>query len=194
VTPSKFVSEIADQFAFARVFPETRKGIYSAMNDGARLSSGKNMYFLGKDDIVLPTMSKALKILQDVQPFALFCDVYWGSIGAYRGSPSPIRLLTRNVCHQGIIYSREAFIRHGPYLRKMRIQADHFLNIKVVWDRQSAQAVKYFREPIAWYSGSGFSTTNRDPVFWKLYPRVMHNYVGGWAACVLFLYRKLRGL
>lgn len=194
VTPATFVLEIADKFPFARVIPESRKGIYSAMNDGARLSNGKNIYFLGKDDIVLPAMTNAFEILQAVRPFALFCDVYWGSIGIYRGSPSPVRLLTRNVCHQGIIYSREAFVKHGPYLRPMRIQADHFLNIKVVWDRQSVQAVHYFREPVAWYSGAGFSTTNRDPVFWKLYPQVMRRYVGGWAACFLLMYRKLRGV
>ncbi len=164
------------------------------MNDGARLSSGKYLYFLGKDDVVLPALSRATASLNREHPFALFGDVYWGSQGTFRGDPSRIRVLTRNVCHQGIIYSRQAFIRHGPYLRRMRVQADHLLNIKILWDRHDGSRVRHFDEPLAWYSGDGFSMVHRDPVFWRLYPTVMRRFVGGWAACTLALYRKLRGV
>lgn len=192
VTPTKFVTDTAARFPWVRVCPETRKGIYSAMNDGARASSGKYMYFLGKDDIILPGMKKAIKLLVINNPFVLFCDVYWGSSGVHRGLPSPYRILVRNVCHQGIIYSRNAFAEHGPYLRKMRIQADHLLNIKILWGRKSTELISYLREPVAWYSGDGFSMINRDPVFWKLYPIIMQKYVGRFAAFILITYRKLR--
>ena len=193
VTPQRFVAQIRSLFPWAEVCPESRKGIYGAMNDGARASRGRYVYFLGKDDIVLPTMRKAVTLLERERPFALFCDVYWGSRGLYRGAPSRLGLLARNLCHQGIIYSREAFERHGPYLRRMRVQADHLLNIKILWDRNPDARVRYFAEPLAWYSGDGFSLTNRDPVFWRLYPTVMSRFVGRWAACMLTLYRKLRG-
>lgn len=194
VTPRRFVAQTERLFPWARVCAETRKGIYAAMNDGARVSRGDYLYFLGKDDIVLPSLRRAVALLERERPFALFCDVYWGSRGVYRGVPSRIRLLAKNLCHQGIIYSRESFVRHGPYLRRMRIQADHLLNIKILWDRESCARVRYLNEPLAWYSGDGFSSTHRDPVFWRLYPNVMRRFVGTWAACLLTLYRALRGV
>jgi glycosyltransferase involved in cell wall biosynthesis len=194
VTPERHVAEVSRLFPWAKICAESRKGIYSAMNDGARLSSGKYLYFLGKDDVVLPALSRATASLNREHPFALFGDVYWGSQGTFRGDPSRIRVLARNVCHQGIIYSRQAFIRHGPYLRRMRVQADHLLNIKILWDRHDGSRVRHFDEPLAWYSGDGFSMVHRDPVFWRLYPTVMRRFVGGWAACTLALYRKLRGV
>lgn len=193
VTPPRFVAQTASLFPWARVCAETRRGIYAAMNDGARASRGEYLYFLGKDDIVLPTLRSAVALLERERPFALFCDVYWGSRGVYRGVPSRVRLLARNLCHQGIVYSRQAFDRHGPYLRRMRIQADHLLNIKVLWDRDSGSRVRYLDAPLAWYSGDGFSTIHRDPVFWRLYPTVMRRFVGCWAAGLLLVYRKLRG-
>lgn len=193
VTPHRYVARTKGLFPWAHVCAETRKGIYAAMNDGARASRGNYLYFLGKDDMVLPTLRTAVKVLEREGPFALCCDVYWGSRGLYSGTPSRLKLLARNLCHQGIIYSREAFDRHGPYLRRMRVQADHLLNIKVLWDRTAGSRVRYLREPLAWYSGDGFSLTQRDSVFWRLYPNVLQRYVGDWAACLLVLYRGLRG-
>jgi glycosyltransferase involved in cell wall biosynthesis len=194
VAPREFVAQTKIRFPWARVCAETRTGIYAAMNDGARASRGEYLYFLGKDDIVLPNLRGAVDLLEIERPFALFCDVYWGSCGLYRGVPSRMRLLSRNLCHQGIIYSRESFERHGPYLCRMRVQADHLLNIKILWDRESASRVQYFNKPVAWYSGNGFSLNHRDPVFWRLYPNVMRRFVGQWAACLLTLYRRIRGV
>jgi glycosyltransferase involved in cell wall biosynthesis len=194
VTPPRFIAQIERVFAWVRVCAETRKGIYGAMNDGARASRGQYVYFLGKDDIVLPGLREAVTLLERDRPFALFCDVYWGSRGLSRGTPSRLGLLAGNLCHQGILYSRQAFERHGPYVRRMRVQADHLLNIKILWDRESGSRVQYLDAPVAWYSGDGFSEINRDPVFWRLYPNVLHRYVGAWAACLLNLYRRLRGV
>jgi glycosyltransferase involved in cell wall biosynthesis len=193
VAPRQYVAMAADRFPRAHVHAESRRGIYAAMNDGVRHSRGSYLYFLGKDDIVLPALQRAVAVLAQAQPFALSCDVYWGSRGLYSGTPSRLKLIGRNLCHQGVIYSRSAFDKHGPYLRRMRVQADHFLNIKILWDRTAGSNVQYFRHPIAWYSGDGFSLTNRDPVFWRLYPTVLRRYVGPWAACLLTVYRKLRG-
>lgn len=194
VTPSKFVEVIASQYPFALVCGETRRGIYSAMNDGAAASTGKYLYFMGKDDMMLATLREALIVLDREQPFVLFCDVYWGVRGTYSGKPSRSRVLARNLCHQGIIYSREIFHRHGPYLRSMRVQADHLLNIKILWDQSAQSRISYLNKPLAWYSGDGFSMTNRDPLFWRLYPYILSKYVGDWAMCILIFYRILRGV
>jgi glycosyltransferase involved in cell wall biosynthesis len=194
VTPARFVAAIKALYPHALVCAETRRGIYAAMNDGAAVSCGKYLYFIGKDDMILSTLREVLMLLERNSPFALFCDVYWGIRGTYSGKPSRLGLLRRNLCHQGIIYSREAFNRHGPYLRSMRVQADHLLNIKILWDREPESRIIYLEKPLAWYSSDGFSMTNRDATFWRLYPNIMYRYVGHWAMWLLILYRMLRGV
>lgn len=173
--------------------PETRRGIYAAMNDGVAASTGRYLYFIGKDDIMLPTFREVIHGLATASPSAVFCDVYWGALGVYSGKPSRWRVLLKNFCHQGIVYSRAVIERHGPYMRKMRVQADHYLNIKLLWDPRFGPAVTYVRGPHVWYSGDGFSNAARDPVFWRLYPAIMRRHVGTFAAFLLVLSRKMRG-
>lgn len=193
VTTRRSVANIQSRYPWVRVIEERRRGIYAAMNDGAEFANGRYLYFLGADDIVLPSLRRAVEILAREDLFALFGDVYWGTRGRYSGRPSPARLLVRNVCHQGIIYSRAAFDRHGPYLRRMKVQADHLLNIKLLWDRVDGRRVRHLPEPLAWYSGHGFSDTHRDRLFWRLYPATLKRYVGPWASWLLIASRRLRG-
>ncbi|BAZ90490.1 glycosyltransferase [Cylindrospermopsis raciborskii] len=176
------------------VITERKPGIYSAMNNGVSASSGRYLYFLGKDDIVLPRFSEALDLLESKSPDSLFFDVFWGVKGLVRGNPSRWRIILENICHQGIIYSREVLLIHGPYLTKMHVKADHLLNIRLLWDRVYSFQVEYMSLPLVWYSGTGFSSVNTDSSFWHLYPLILQKYVGKWAACLLIAYRKLRTL
>lgn len=192
VMPPRAVAAATAMFHDVRVEPERRRGIYAAMNDGAAASQGRYLLFLGKDDILLPTI-REVAVLAGAGPAAVSCDVYWGDRGVYSGRPSRWRLLTRNICHQGVVYARAAFDRHGPYLRRMRVQADHLFNIRLLWDRSPMTGgIRYLPKPLVWYSGSGFSNTQRDPLFRRLYPGVIRRYVGRWAACALLLSRALR--
>ena len=172
---------------------ETRRGIYSAMNDGIRASRGRYLFFLGKDDIVLAPFGKMLTQLQADGGSAAFCDVYWGKAGVYSGKPSRWQVLRRNFCHQGILYSREVIETHGPYLRRMKVQADHLLNIRLLWDARFATSVRYYPGGHVWYAAEGFSSVARDPLFWRLYPTVLHRYVGPLAGVLLNASRWLRG-
>lgn len=194
VMPADRVGEARALLPLERVVAERRAGIYAAMNDGIEASTGRYLYFLGKDDVVLPPFGDVIGVLESRAPSVLFFDVYWGTQGTFSGRPSRWRLLLRNLCHQGIVYSREALARHGPYVRKMRVQADHLLNIRILWDRALGADVHYLNRALTWYSGAGFSVrTARDPVFWRLYPVTMRRYVGAWAALLLIASRKLRG-
>ena len=194
VMPGTRIESARALFDDVRFVGERHPSIYGAMNDGVAASRGRYLYFLGKDDIVLPAFSDALAALETHSPGALFFDVYWGSTGVFRGRPSRWRVLVRNVCHQGIVYSREVVERHGPYLRRMRVQADHLLNIRVLWDREAASPIRYIGSALAWYSGAGFSVkTGGDPLFRRLYPVTLRRYVGAWAAIVLVAWRRLRG-
>ncbi|MEJ7138192.1 glycosyltransferase [Amphibiibacter pelophylacis] len=172
---------------------ETRKGIYAAMNDGIRMSCGRYLFFLGKDDIILLPFGNVLDELAKVGGYAVFCDVYWGDKGVYSGRPSKWRVLLRNLCHQGIIYSREVIDEHGPYLRRMRVQADHLLNIRLLWDSRFAADVRYYRGGRVWYASEGFSSVARDPLFWRLYPLILKRYVAPAAGVLLSASRWLRG-
>jgi glycosyltransferase involved in cell wall biosynthesis len=194
VIPSCFLSEAESLYPDVRVCPESRTGIYSAMNDGVRVSKGKFLLFVGIDDIILPALGDALFILFNRRPFALFANVYWGANAIYSGKPSRFRLLLRNMCHQGIIYSRDAIVQHGPYNVRMKVQADHFLNIRILWDRGQRHNVVYLNKALCWYSAAGFSSKNIDLTFWRLYPRILRNYVGHWAYSLICAYRQFRRL
>lgn len=194
VVPTKQLGSADELSADAKIVAETHKSIYGAMNDGARASSGRYLFFCGKDDILLPSLKETVDILATQSPSVLYHDVYWGSDGIYRGKPSRWRVLIQNLCHQGIIYSRSTFDRHGPYIRKMRVQSDHLLNIRIIWSKDPEDHKwQYRRTPLAWYSGTGLSSFARDPVFRKLYPATLRRYVGCWAAVSLRVVRWARG-
>jgi glycosyltransferase involved in cell wall biosynthesis len=189
VVPARQLQAAAAGLPGVMVIAETRPSVYGAMNDGVKAGTGRYLYFLGKDDVVLPSLREAVEMLRSNAPRALFCDVYWGSEGVHRGRPSRWKILFRNVCHQGIIYSRGAVLEHGPYLRKMKVQADHLLNIKLLWD---GREVRYFGAPIAWYAATGYSHTARDRLFHRLHPVIIRRHLGFAAGCLWRAYKKVR--
>jgi glycosyltransferase involved in cell wall biosynthesis len=192
VVPPSRLAEAAAGFPDARVVPETRRGVYGAMNDGVQASRGEYLYFLGKDDILLPSARDVLQLLASERPYALFADVYWGSEGVRRCRASRWSILVRNVCQQGIVYSRESVLAHGPYLRRLRIQADHLLNVRVLWDPTARGRVRYLPTPLAWYSSTGLSQRVRDAVFYQVHAAIIGRQLGPVAACVWRGYKRLR--
>jgi glycosyltransferase involved in cell wall biosynthesis len=194
VTPASQVDAAKASIEGVTIFvPETRRGIYAAMNDGIRASRGRYLFFLGKDDIVLPPFGEMLNQLAQDGGSAAFFDVYWGKDGVYSARPSKWRVLVRNFCHQGVIYSRDVLDEHGPYLRRMRVQADHLLNIRLLWDERFGPSIRYFPGGRVWYTAAGFSSVARDPVFWRLYPTILKRYVSLTARVLLLVSRWLRG-
>lgn len=194
VTPPHLVTEARVSVqGVDKVVAETRRGIYAAMNDGITASQGRYLFFLGKDDIVLAPFGNMMDALDRTAGAAAFCDVYWGKEGVYSGKPSKWQVLRRNFCHQGIVYSREFIEFNGPYLRRMRVQADHLLNIRLLWDRRFSPSVRYFPGARVWYAAEGFSSVARDPLFRRLYPTILKRYVSPLAAMLLQASRVLRG-
>lgn len=192
VVPSRCAIDAKSSFPSETVLEETSANIYGAMNDGVLRSLGGYLYFLGKDDIVLPSLLDAIDVLSKQSPDVLFCDVYWGDRGVYSGKPSKLKILGKNLCHQGIIYSRETILKYGPYVRRMTVQADQFVNTKILWAKDGGGGLIYLKKPLAWYSGSGYSYGMRDSLFQKLHPLILERYVGWWAACLLKIYRKVK--
>jgi len=192
VVPSRCIEEAQSGFPEEKVVGECFPNIYGAMNDGVSRSCGRYLYFLGKDDVVLPLLVDAIEVLSNQSPDVVFCDVYWGERGIYSGKPSKLKIIGKNLCHQGIIYSRQTILKYGPYNRRMKVQADQLVNTKILWDRKSVKNFVYLDKPLAWYSGTGYSSSVRDRLFCRLHPLVLEKYVGAWAACLLRLYRRLK--
>ena len=192
VLPARHVPAAAEAFPDALVVPETRASVYGAMNDGIAASRGLYLYFIGKDDILLPSAADVVKLLREASPRVVFTDVYWGSDGLRRGRISRVGVLFRNVCQQGIVYSRAAVLASGPYLRQLRVQADHLLNVRVLWDPASRGQVRYLPVPLAWYAATGLSHRARDLNFYKVHAALIGRYLGPVPACLWRCYKKLR--
>lgn len=192
VVPTAKFAEASSEFPHVRVIAELHQSLYGAMNDGARSSTGTYLYFLGKDDIVLPSIVGALDVAVTHDLAAVFADVYWGTRGISRGRTHRWLMLVVNVCHQGIIYSRNAFNMHGPYARRFRVRADHFFNIRLLWDVRTRNRVRYFANPIAWFSGSGVSAQSFDWSFARAQPAIISRHMGSIAACLWRIFKWLR--
>ena len=85
VVPSAAKAAAEREFPNVRVVAETRPSLYGAMNDGAQAATGSYLYFVGKDDIVLPSITYALDLAVSEGSAAVFSDVYWGTRGVSRG-------------------------------------------------------------------------------------------------------------
>ena len=190
ICPAIISSDILRGFNHVQVYPESGNGIYNAMNQGVTYSNGSYFLFLGQDDIILEYLQNALEILKTKHPFALFSDVYYGDNGVKKGVPSNLKLLFSNVCHQGIIYSRKSYSLFGPYCCYFKIQADHFLNIKLLWHNKYRKSIIYLNKPICYFSTSGYSSSNYDIKFRMLYPLILKKYVGYWAFMLVLIYRN----
>ncbi len=185
-------SEATALYPRARIIVESRPSVYAAMNDGAAASTGRYLYFLGKDDILLPSMCEVLKLVASVSPSALFADVYWGTRGLRKGRTSRWQILFVNACHQGIIYSRESFAVHGPYIRRFRMHADQLLNIRLFWDEGIRQRMIYMPRPIALYSGTGISSRTFDANFVRVQPAIIQRFIGPVPACLWRVFKWFR--
>ena len=178
VLPSAKLAKAAEWFPDARVVAESRPSVYAAMNDGVAASTGRYLYFLGKDDILLPSVQQVLNLVAAESPAAVFADVYWGAKGRHRARPSRFKILLLNVCHQGIVYSREAIATHGPFMRRFRTHADHLVNIRLLWDANMRRRIRYVALPIAWYAATGLSSRTFDVNFVRAQPAIIGRYLG----------------
>lgn len=192
VCPAMHIDTVVASFPWCRVIAESRRGIYAAMNDGIAASCGRYLYFIGKDDMALPALSRFLDAVLLKMPLIAFAGVYWGSVGFYPPIVGRYSILRRNSCHQGILYSREVFRRFGLFLRRFKYQSDHYMNIRVIWNRGSATDTYRFDEPVAWYSGSGQSEQVRDLAFRRYFPAILRRYLGCWAVLALLLLRLVK--
>jgi glycosyltransferase involved in cell wall biosynthesis len=139
---------------------EPDNGIYDAMNKGTKHATGKWIYFLGADDILLPDFSQFANELSD--PNA----IYYGSVrtrGVMRfGKVSTYHMAKTGIFHQAIVYPADVFKKYS-YNLKYRIFADYELNMRCFKDKSFKWIYK--DHVIANFNHTGLSGTQRDDAF-----------------------------
>lgn len=152
---------------------EQDKGIYDAMNKGAKLAKGEWILFLGADDRILPSFEKVIPYLKDTK------SIYYGNCineeRRFGGRFSNYKLAKMNLCHQAILYPRTVFKKY-PFDLRYPVFADYLLNIQCWGDRSFAKT--YLDIDLAYYHMEGFSSTANDPDFKRDKSRFVKKYLG----------------
>lgn len=123
---------IVNSCAVDKYLIEKDIGIYDAMNKGARLASGRFLYFLNSGDVVCPDIFSKLYEIKDVFNY----DVIYGSTKSFS---SDVIDLSRKVdvilydipfCHQSVLMKREVFMKF-KFSYKYKLAADYHLFLQV---------------------------------------------------------------
>lgn len=160
---------------------EKDKGIYDALNKGARMAKGTWVQFLGSDDRLLEGFSRLADQLSDPDTiyYANSEEWYYGDTKPdyilLGGKFSNYRIAKYPVNHQAIVYPTKIFATHS-YNLKYRIFADYALNIQLWGNRQYKK--RYIPLYIASYNMNGFSSTMRDMEFRADKPALVRQHLG----------------
>lgn len=167
---------------------EPDHGIYDAMNKGIKLVQGDFVYFIGADDVFFDD-----NVLRGVIPYLtqdlglFYGDVKFKKRGiTYDGKFNLCKIVTRNICHQSIFYSRQLFL-HYKFNTKYKIFADYDLNLRLF--NNSEIQFKYIPLIIAVFNDQGASGLNTvDANFQKDRLSIIKENFPYW----VYLYRIIR--
>lgn len=154
------IKQYADKITFWVSEPD--KGIYNAMNKGAKLATGEWLYFINSDDILMPN------VLNKIFSEKLNFDFIYGNVKKvpssiiYAGFFDIEKLLYQNICHQSIFIKKRTLEKLGFYNEKYKIGADYAINIKIF---NGNYKIKYIPLIIAEYNEKGISSSHFDNVF-----------------------------
>lgn len=153
-------------FSKFKIFSESDKGIYEAMNKAIPIASGKWIYFMGADDTFYDKDTLThFKATRNLKKF----DVIYGNVfsprfgGLYDGEFNYSKLAIKNICHQAIFFNKKVFEKIGLFNLKYKAHADWDHNLR--WFFSSKISWKYIDTVIANYADGGFSSVNGDEVF-----------------------------
>jgi glycosyltransferase involved in cell wall biosynthesis len=162
--------EYAARYPFIRYNREEDRGIYDAMNKGIRKARGEWIYFLGGDDILFDErVLEKFALAAKQYAFKLFYanvlvngDTSWArDQQVYDGYFDIGKLLTKNICHQAILYNTTLFKEYGDFNLKYLVCADFDMNLRIA----SKYPMKHLDFISAIFNPGGASSTVTDHVF-----------------------------
>jgi glycosyltransferase involved in cell wall biosynthesis len=176
-----------------RWISEPDKGIYDALNKGARMARGQWLYFLGADDRLLPGFRELALLVKEED------TLYYGNSEPFYGDSkdrmelltgrfSRYRLAKHCMNHQAIIYPAAAFRKYAYDLR-YKVYADYALNIRV-WGDNGIKRV-YHPVSIVRYDMTGFSSIANDIPFKQDKLRLIRESMG-WLMYIRMLLKKYK--
>jgi glycosyltransferase involved in cell wall biosynthesis len=158
------------KYSFIRYTREKDQGIYDAMNKGIRKARGEWIYFLGGDDILFDEhVLEKFALAARKYAFKLFYanvlvngDTSWAkNQQVYDGYFDVSKLLTKNICHQAILYNKELFTEYGGFNVKYVVCADFDMNLRIAAKYQ----MKHLDFISAIFNPGGASSTITDQAF-----------------------------
>lgn len=148
-----------------KVSSEKDKGIFDGYNKGIAQSTGEYLYFLGAGDIVRPhALEEMSKYLDGNLRLFLYGDCMLDG-KPYDGEFTKKRLITSNICHQGIIYGKDVFKICGVFDQDYFVIADQEHNMRCFGSWKIKK--KYVPVIVADYEGGGNSAIHMDTLFEK---------------------------
>lgn len=166
----KTLSEICkfrSTFSNIRIISEPDKGVYDAMNKGIDISRGDWLLFLGSDDeiadkeVFADVFSSSIVRKNKVIYGNTYIndDTAWAKAGQiYDGLFDLRKLLSKNICHQAIFYSKDLFERFGKYKTQYVVCADWEINLRFY----SRTQFHYLDRTISIFHGGGLSSEIAD--------------------------------
>jgi glycosyltransferase involved in cell wall biosynthesis len=158
-----------------RLVNDVGKGVYAAYMQGIRSARGEYVWLLGDDDYPLDGLASLHELLALRTFDLIIAPVIFSSGRFYRPPRTRFFLLLRNWCQQGVIYRRAIFDRRRFY-RRLKIQADHHMNLLLRADRSITRV--FVGEPLCVFGVGGISSRIRDEHFWRLRPRLARRTLG----------------
>lgn len=156
---SPIAAEPRSESGYVRHVADARRGVYAAYTAGLQTACGEYVWFMGDDDYPLNAVTDISNLLRDGTFDLFIAPVLFSSGQIYRPRRTLLLLHFLNWCQQGVIYRRQALMRHRFY-RRLPVQADQYVNILMSAD--PAIRKQFLREPICVFGVSGLSGRVRD--------------------------------
>jgi glycosyltransferase involved in cell wall biosynthesis len=150
-----------------RLFRESDRGVYDAMNKATLRARGEWLYFLGSDDLIFDdrVLAVVMSPLNTATANVIYGNVEivgdcaWARSGTIYDSRFDLpKLLNRNICHQAIFYKADFARSVGEYQGDYRVCGDWDFTMRC-WARTQ---FKYIDVTVAKFAAGGLSSTNRE--------------------------------
>jgi glycosyltransferase involved in cell wall biosynthesis len=144
-------------------------GVYAAYARGLREASGEYVWLMGDDDFPLDSLARLAPLIKSRRADLIVAPVIYSTGKVYRATQSAFLLLFFNWCQQGVLY-RARVLAPMKFYRRLRIQADHYVNVLLRSDR--SLHIAYVDDPLCVFGAHGISSRGGDQRFRSLRPQL----------------------